>query len=93
MHSPTQASVPPLWDHDLSQNEEPDAQLSEPPRHTPVQTFKSFMTFFQNKFSFRPRLFLVIEMNSLIFSISYLEDGLLELQCEANTSHTDFIAA
>ena len=30
--SPTQDSIPQPWDHDLSQNQESDAQLTEPPR-------------------------------------------------------------
>ena len=32
VQSPTWGSISQTWDHDLSQNQEPDAQLTEPPR-------------------------------------------------------------
>ena len=31
-----QGPVPQLWDHDLSQNQESDAQSTDPPRRPPI---------------------------------------------------------
>ena len=38
--SPTWGSIPCPWDHELSRNQESDAELTEPPRH-PI--FSSFL--------------------------------------------------
>ena len=37
--SPMRGSIPQPWDHDLSQNQESDAQLTEPPRHPKICFF------------------------------------------------------
>ena len=33
VQDPTWSVIPPVWDHDLSKNQQLDAQSTEPPRH------------------------------------------------------------
>ena len=39
--SPTQGSIPWPWDHDPSQNQDSNGQLTEPPRHTKINFFRT----------------------------------------------------
>ena len=43
VQSPIQGLIPRPWDHDLSRNQESDAQPAKPPRHPSVDPFYPWM--------------------------------------------------